>query len=186
MDSDRLRKVVQPDRDCNQWKAHFIASYNPNLSAKYAEFFFEGGAFVGPNGIVLKKLYGNDMESTPFLSALMQLSAIQAVVGSAGGRDVVSGYNIWDCFFGHPQYLESMDSMWRYLFKVLKLGGVGRIDFTILFDITLPEEDMVRQRRYVAFCKAFFKKLGLGCRQTTTIVDNKLKKELWQKNLNLQ
>lgn len=186
MDYERIRQVVPPTQDDGRWSAHFIASLNPNLSEKYARHFHEEAAFVGCNGIELKRLYGGDMDSTPFLSALMQLSAIQAVESDAGGRNMAIGYSIWDCFFGAPHYSESMDSMWRYLYKVFKLGGVGRIDFTILFDASLQSDDMERQKRYVGFCSSFFKKLGAGRRMSLIMVDKKLKKQLWQQTTTSQ
>lgn len=178
MDYERICKVIPPVQGDGQWSAHFIASLDPALAGEYARLFYEDGAFVGANGIDLKRLCGGDMDSTPFLSALMQLSAIQTAVAIANGRDVVIGYSIWDCFFNTPQYAESMDSMWRYLFKVMKTGGVGRIDFTILFDESLQGHKMERQKKYVGFCSSFFKRLFARRRMAVVVVDEKLKQQL--------
>ena len=169
--------------DEGEWTAHFISASNTNLAEKYASFFHEDAVYVGCSGMEPKRLYGGGMDSTPFLSALMQLSAIQAVAGVSKGRDVAIGCSVWDCFFGTTRYEDSMNSMWRYLYKVLKLGGAGRIDFSVLYDVTLTGEDMERQKKYVGFCVPFFKSLGAGRRLSITIIDKKLKKQLCQQTI---
>jgi hypothetical protein len=147
------------------------------LCLKFATAFYEDALVVGPNNITSERLWNVGYNSTPFLDGLMQLSAIKAAVCSSGS-DVVVAYSVWDCFKGKPDYMDSIASMWRFLYKSIREAGIGKIVFMQLVDGTRGSDK--GQRDYFKFYSDVMSTIKTHWRRNAVVMDDKLIEQINQ------
>ena len=130
---------------------------------------------MGANGITSERLWNTGYNSTPFLDGLLQLSAIKSAASSAPG-DLVETYSVWDCFKGKPDYMDSITSMWRFLYKSIREAGIDKIAFVQLVDGTKGADE--GQKAYFKFYSDVMSAIKTHWRRNTIIIDQNLIEEL--------
>jgi hypothetical protein len=148
----------------------FAACHDPVVGERYARSFFEGFVAVGPNGISSKRLW-NVGGSTPILDGLMQLAAIKTAICSSD-RNVVVTYSLWDCFVGTQDYMDSMVSMWKFLYKTIREAGIDKITFIQLVDGTRKSDP--RQQGYWKFYATAMSSIKGHWRRNIIVLDENI------------
>jgi len=161
----------------------FVSCYDTRLGEDYVKSFLDGASVVGANDITSERLWNVGYSSTPILDGLMQLAAIKSVVYSSD-RDVVVVHSLWDCFVGKPDYMPTVVSMWRFLYKAMREAGINKIIFVQLVDGTRTSDP--KQREYWKFYTSVMDSIKTHWRRNVMVLDEDIINNINKWNENVQ